>query len=174
MFFLPARLQLLDDRLAVRSNRLSRHRGLRDLMRAVSRLGDGVAWYILAACLFAMFGAAALPALRQMLVAGVVGVIVYKFLKTRTLRPRPFEVVSDVVCTGSPLDKFSFPSGHTLHAVSFSLVLAHHFPPLAPAVFGFAALVAVSRPVLGLHYPSDVLAGGAIGATLACAAITLL
>ena len=45
MFALPARLQLLDDRLAVRSNRLSRHRGLRDLMRAVSRLGDGVAWY---------------------------------------------------------------------------------------------------------------------------------
>ncbi|MBS0345542.1 MAG: phosphatase PAP2 family protein [Proteobacteria bacterium] len=174
MFVLPARLQLLDDRLAVRSNRLSRHRGLRDLMRAVSRLGDGVAWYTLAACLFALFGAEALPALRQMLAAGVLGVIVYKILKTRTLRPRPFEVVSDVVCAGSPLDKFSFPSGHTLHAVSFSLVLAQHFPPLAPAVFGFAALVAVSRPVLGLHYPSDVLAGGAIGATLAYGAITLL
>lgn len=174
MFVLPARLQLLDDRLAVRSNRLSRHRGLRDLMRAVSRLGDGVAWYTLAACLFALFGAEALPALRQMLAVGVIGVIVYKILKTRTLRPRPFEVVSDVVCTGAPLDKFSFPSGHTLHAVSFSLVLAQHFPPLAPAVFGFAALVAVSRPVLGLHYPSDVLAGGAIGATLAYGAITLL
>ncbi|RTL43537.1 MAG: phosphatase PAP2 family protein [Rhodocyclaceae bacterium] len=174
MFVLPARLQLLDDRLAVRSNRLSRYRGLRDLMRAVSRLGDGVAWYTLAACLFALFGAEALPALRQMLAAGVLGVIVYKILKIRTLRLRPFEVVSDVVCAGSPLDKFSFPSGHTLHAVSFSIVLAQHFPPLATAVFGFAALVAVSRPVLGLHYPSDVLAGGAIGATLAYGAITLL
>lgn len=174
MFVLPARLQLLDDRLAVRSNRLSRHRGLRDLMRAVSRLGDGVAWYTLAACLFVLFGAEAVPALRQMLVAGVLGVLFYKLLKARTLRPRPFEVVSDVVCAGAPLDKFSFPSGHTLHAVSFSLVLAHHFPPLAPAVFGFAALVAVSRPVLGLHYPSDVLAGGTIGATLAYGVITLL
>lgn len=173
MFALPARLQLIDDRLAVRSNRLSRHRGLRDFLRVVSRLGDGVAWYSLAAALFALFGTAAVPALRQMLVAGVAGVLVYKFLKLRTLRPRPFEVVSDVVCAGSPLDKFSFPSGHTLHAVSFSLVLAHHFPGLAAAVFGFALLVAVSRPVLGLHYPSDVLAGAAIGASLACGAIAL-
>ena len=164
MFFLPARLQLLDDRLAVRSNRLSRHRGLRDLMRAVSRLGDGVAWYALALGLFGVLGMAALPALKEMLLAGVAGVGAYKFLKTRTLRPRPFEVVSDVVCAGAPLDKFSFPSGHTLHAVAFTLVLAHHFPPLAPAVFGFAALVAVSRPVLGLHYPSDVLAGALTGA----------
>ncbi|MDD2987755.1 MAG: phosphatase PAP2 family protein [Zoogloea sp.] len=174
MFALPARLQLLDDRLAVRSNRLSRYRGLRDLMRAVSRLGDGVAWYTLAACLYVLFGAEALPALRHMLVAGVLGVGIYKLLKTHTLRPRPFEVVSDVVCTGCPLDKFSFPSGHTLHAVSFSLILAHHFPALAPAVFGFAVLVAASRPVLGLHYPSDVLAGAAIGACLGHGVIALL
>ncbi|HNE16733.1 MAG TPA: phosphatase PAP2 family protein [Rhodocyclaceae bacterium] len=174
MFALPARLQLIDDRLAVRSNRLSRYRGLRDFLRVVSRLGDGVAWYTLAAALYGLFGAEALPALTQMLAAGVSGVIVYKLLKNHTLRPRPFEVVSDVVCAGSPLDRFSFPSGHTLHAVSFSLILAHHFPPLAGAVFGFALLVAISRPVLGLHYPSDVLAGGAIGASLASAALTLL
>ncbi|HOY02001.1 phosphatase PAP2 family protein [Zoogloea sp.] len=174
MFALPARLQLLDDRLAVRSNRLSRHRGLRDLLRVASRLGDGVAWYTLAACLFALFGGEALPALRHMLVAGVLGVAIYKLLKMHTLRPRPFEVVTDVVCAGCPLDKFSFPSGHTLHAVSFSLILAHHFPALGPAVYGFALLVAVSRPVLGLHYPSDVLAGAAIGACLAQGAIALV
>lgn len=174
MFALPARLQLLDDRLAVRSNRLSRHRGLRDLLRVASRLGDGVAWYTLAACLFALFGGEALPALRHMLVAGVLGVAIYKLLKMHTLRPRPFEVVTDVVCAGCPLDKFSFPSGHTLHAVSFSLILAHHFPALGPAVYGFALLVAVSRPVLGLHYPSDVLAGAAIGACLAQGAVALV
>ena len=106
--------------------------------------------------------------------AGVLGVVIYKLLKMHTLRPRPFEVVTDVVCAGCPLDKFSFPSGHTLHAVSFSLILAHHFPALGPAVYGFALLVAVSRPVLGLHYPSDVLAGAAIGACLAQGAIALV
>ncbi|MBL8460676.1 MAG: phosphatase PAP2 family protein [Zoogloea sp.] len=99
---------------------------------------------------------------------------IYKLLKMHTLRPRPFEVVTDVVCAGCPLDKFSFPSGHTLHAVSFSLILAHHFPALALPVYGFALLVAVSRPVLGLHYPSDVLAGAAIGACLARGVISLV
>jgi undecaprenyl-diphosphatase len=37
----------------------------------------------------------------------------------------------------------------------------------------FAALVAASRPVLGLHYPTDVAAGAAIGALLAAVSLTL-
>ena len=167
MFVLPGRLQALDNRLVLCSNRLSRHRALRDFMRVVSRLGDGVAWYVLAVALLIVGGRAAWAAVAQMSVAGLAGVVIYRFLKTRTLRPRPVEVVCDVVCAGVPLDRFSFPSGHTLHAASFSLILAEHFPALGPAVFGFALLVAASRPVLGLHYPSDVLAGAGIGAALA-------
>jgi len=46
-------------------------------------------------------------------------------------------------------------------------VLCGHFPPLIWILLPFAVLVALSRPVLGLHYPSDVLAGALIGATLA-------
>jgi undecaprenyl-diphosphatase len=108
MFALPARLQLLDDRLAVRSNRLSRHRGLRDLLRVVSRLGDGVAWYTLAACLFALFGGEALPALRHMLVAGVLGVAIYKLLKMHPA-PAPLRGGDDVVCAGCPLTSSASP-----------------------------------------------------------------
>ncbi|MEK7737966.1 MAG: phosphatase PAP2 family protein, partial [Pseudomonadota bacterium] len=63
--------------------------------------------------------------------------------------------------------RFSFPSGHTLHAVSFTLVASAAYPVLAPSLWLYTALVALSRPVLGLHYPSDVLAGAAIGALLA-------
>lgn len=53
----------------------------------------------------------------------------------------------------APLDEFSFPSGHTLHAVAFSLVAMAHYPVLAWALVPFTASVAVSRVVLGLHYP---------------------
>src|SRR3546814_10187080 len=67
----------------------------------------------------------------------------------------------------APLDEFSFPSGHTLHAVAFSLVAVAHYPALAWLVLPFAASVAASRVVLGLHYPSDVLAATAIGSALA-------
>jgi undecaprenyl-diphosphatase len=65
------------------------------------------------------------------------------------------------------LDQFSFPSGHTLHSVAFTLVVYYHFPGSVWLLTPFTLLVAISRPLLGLHYPSDVLAGAAIGATIA-------
>ena len=67
----------------------------------------------------------------------------------------------------APLDEFSFPSGHTLHAVTFTLIAIAWFPALAWILLPFAASVALSRVVLGLHYPSDVLAASVIGSALA-------
>jgi undecaprenyl-diphosphatase len=53
-----------------------------------------------------------------------------------------------------------------LHAVSFTIVALAWFPALAPVLLPFSALVAASRVVLGLHYPSDVLAAIGLGAIL--------
>ena len=74
----------------------------------------------------------------------------------------------------APLDEFSFPSGHTLHAVSFSLVALAYYPILAWLLLPFALSVAVSRVVLGMHYPSDVLAAVAIGTGLASLSLWLI
>jgi undecaprenyl-diphosphatase len=54
-----------------------------------------------------------------------------------------------------------------MHAVAFTWILVAEIPELAIWLVPFAAVVAASRVVLGLHYPSDVLAGGALGATIA-------
>jgi len=62
----------------------------------------------------------------------------------------------------------------TLHAVSFSLVLTHYYPALGWIVWPFTALVALSRVVLGLHYPSDVLAAVGIGWVTAATMFLLL
>ena len=67
----------------------------------------------------------------------------------------------------------SFPSGHTLHAVSFTVLATSSFPELAWLLVPFATLVAASRVVLGLHYPTDVAAGAIIGATLASLSMVL-
>jgi undecaprenyl-diphosphatase len=72
------------------------------------------------------------------------------------------------------LDRYSFPSGHTLHAVSFTILAVHSFPELAWLLVPFAALIAASRVVLGLHYPSDVAAGALIGAALATLSMVLV
>lgn len=162
-----SQLYRIDAALCLRCNRSSRHRSVRLTFRLISRLGNGVFWYALMGALLLADGVAAAPTITRMALAGMLGVLVYKWLKHHTLRPRPYQVVPHVEAAAAPLDQFSFPSGHTLHAVSFSMIAAAHYPALAPLVFGFAALVAISRPVLGLHYPSDVLAGAAIGAALA-------
>jgi undecaprenyl-diphosphatase len=60
-------------------------------------------------------------------------------------------------------DKGSFPSGHTLHAVMGALVVAHLMPALTVPFAVIALLVAASRVVLGVHYPSDVAAGACLG-----------
>src|SRR5690606_17540147 len=91
----------------------------------------------------------------------------YKRLKRWTRRPRPFAADVRIRAWVAPLDEFSFPSGHTLHAVAFTVVALAHYPLLAWLLLPFTASVAVSRVVLGLHYPSDVLAATAIGGALA-------
>jgi len=168
------------NRLAVREHAwLERVNGVRlpgwevGLLRLASRLGDGVFWYVLMAALIAWHGLSAVPAVLHMIVAGLAGTLLYKWLKGATERPRPYQACPSILCLTAPLDRFSFPSGHTLHAVVFSVVATAYYPPLGWLVWPFTALVAASRLVLGLHYVSDVLAGALIGATIAAMTLAL-
>jgi undecaprenyl-diphosphatase len=167
------RINEADLALCLRLNRISHIRAWRELFRVVSRLGNGVFWYSLMAALLVAHGADAWPAVGRMLLAGMLGLAAYKWLKKRTSRPRPCEVYAAISAAAPALDRFSFPSGHTLHAVSLSLVAVANYPELAPVLFPFAVLVALSRPILGLHYPSDVLAGAIIGGLVAKVALSI-
>lgn len=161
------RINEFDVALCIFCNRQSRHLFVRQLFLAVSRLGDGVFWYTLMGVLLLVYRFDALLPVLHMLATALVGTMVYKLIKSKTLRPRPFNVYPAIVCTGKTLDQFSFPSGHTMHAVCFSLIAIFYFPALIWLVLPFTVLVALSRPILGLHYPSDVLAGICLGTALA-------
>ena len=155
------------------SNRANNQRQCRVVFAWASRLGDGWLWYALAIALLVVEGFAAVPVVVAMAAAGVVGTTIYAALKRGIRRPRPSTVRAGLTLTVAPLDRFSFPSGHTLHAVAFSVVVAAHAPALAGLLWAATACIAASRLILGLHYPSDVLAGGALGAALGWLAVVV-
>jgi len=166
-----ARFDVAEYWLCQRLNRGAGSRSVRALLTIASRLGDGLAWYVLVAVLPLIYGAAALRPAIGMALTGILGLLLYRWLKHTLVRERPFMRHPGITLAMAPLDRYSFPSGHTLHAVAFTWQAVAHFPELAWVLVPLASLIAASRVVLGLHYPSDVLAGGAIGAALALPAL---
>jgi len=167
------RADAAEHRLCLRLNRGCSSPATRNLFRLVSRLGDGVFWYLVMLLLPVLYGDRGLVPALQMAVASVIGVGLYSLLKARLVRERPYITHAGIEAFTAPLDRYSFPSGHTLHAVSFTLIATAHFPELAFLLVPMTLLIAASRVVLGLHYPSDVLAGAALGGALAVSVLAL-
>ncbi|HQT43643.1 MAG TPA: phosphatase PAP2 family protein [Halothiobacillus sp.] len=157
-----------------RLNHVNAIRGLRRIFAVSSRLGNGVAWYTLAILLAVFGGSSAWLPMSVMMMSAGLGLAIYATIKHFTARPRPQVVHDGLVLSVTPLDKYSFPSGHTLHAVNFAIQITAFAPALAWLVIPFALMVALSRMVLGLHYLSDVLVGAAIGALLAVSSLWLV
>jgi len=163
----------LDLDLCLRVNALGRRERIRRFFSAISRLGDWPAWLLFGLSVAARQGSIALSfAVQASLTAGA-GIAIYRFLKERLERERPFVTHGEIFCGTAPLDRYSFPSGHTLHAVAFTVLYGAYEPRMLLLMAPFAVLVAASRIVLGLHYPSDVLVGAAIGAVLATMSVVL-
>jgi len=148
-------------------NRACRRTIIRRFFSITSRLGNGIFWYSLIVALPFIYGRGAIPTSGRMILVGVAGLLAYKLIKSSTERLRPYMVDARIEQGTTALDKYSFPSGHTLHATSFSIVLLYDLPGLYWLVIPFAVLVALSRMILGLHYPTDVIAGVLLGACLA-------
>lgn len=168
------RMNHFDSALCIKASHTSQYPIVRDCFRLVSRLGDGVFWYTMLIGILLVQGEDALLPVLHIIITGLSGTIVYRWLKGKTLRPRPYQVLQDVWLTGKPLDYFSFPSGHTLHAAAFTSMTLAYFPALAMLVVPFSIMVAMSRVILGLHYPSDVLAGTVIGVAISLISITIV
>lgn len=167
-------IQTWDLALCLRFNRANRLRSIGRLFGVISWLGNGVFWYGLMLALLLWEKEMAVIPVLHMAAAGLACTLLYKWLKTKTLRPRPYEFYREIILSVPPLDQYSFPSGHTLHAVAFTLVALGYYPSLAILLLPFTLLVATSRLVLGLHYPSDVLAGASIGALVGGASFWLV
>lgn len=175
MKFENAKIKMLDLDLkgCVYLNHLSQSQRIALFFKTISRLGDGPFWYVMLLSVWTKQGLAYGLNILYLVVMGSIGTLIYKFLKNKTTRPRPYQVHQVIVLGERPLDHFSFPSGHTLHAVMVTITLGYIQPLLLILMLPFTILVALSRMVLGLHYPSDVIVGAIIGASVASTIILL-
>ena len=84
-------------------------------------------------------------------------------LKALIRRDRPFVQIPGSCYVIKPSDKFSMPSGHTAAAFLMAGLISYFYIEYVFLVYSLAALIGMSRIVLGVHYPSDVLAGAMLG-----------
>lgn len=88
-------------------------------------------------------------------------------------RRRPYLALPGTRTFRNPLKDHSFPSGHTTAIFAWVVPYMAAFPVLSFALLPLGCIVGFSRMYLGLHYPSDVLAGAVIGTGVAAGTVAL-
>ena len=141
----------------------------------ITRLGDaGIIWIILTVLLLII------PKTRKtgviMMAALLVDVLLCNVLiKNLVARTRPYEVVDGLKLLIEKQSDYSFPSGHTGSSFASAIVLWKELPrKYGVMALIVAVLIAYSRLYVGVHYPSDVLAGVVIGTVLALVSVWLV
>jgi undecaprenyl-diphosphatase len=138
----------------------------------LSKTGDGQLYLILGVMLWWLEPQHGALFLYSGLLAYMLEIPVYILLKNSLKRERPCYRSSKLSAHIVPSDKFSLPSGHTAAAFLMAALIAHFYPTLSIVAYTWATCIGGSRVLLGVHYPSDILAGALLG--LGISAISLL
>lgn len=143
---------------------------LTPVMSFITHLGDGGAVWIILAAVCLLFARSRARGALMALSLACNFLINNLFLKNVVARVRPYEAVEGLSRIIEAQSDFSFPSGHSGSSFAAAVVIflmcprRYGIPALA-----LASLIALSRLYVGVHYPTDVLAGALIGAAVAAA-----
>ncbi|OJF71003.1 phosphatase PAP2 family protein [Alteromonas sp. V450] len=162
-----------DTDLFYRLYKLTQKRDCRSIIW-LSKTGDGYLYFFIGMLLWAFEPEHGELFLYTALMAYALELPIYVLLKKLFKRPRPCDFLMNLTAHVTPSDKFSLPSGHTAAAWLMACIIAHFYPPFAVVAYIWAALIGLSRVLLGVHYPSDVVAGTLLGMTIASLSISIL
>ncbi len=129
------------------------------------RSGDGWIWAVIACALWFLLPLGEVKhVVLNCAVTFAISLALYFPIKFGGRRLRPKESGLAVNPVVPPLDKYSFPSGHTMNNLAVALTWASYFPSLSLPAIGVPILLGTLRVLFGVHYLSDIIGGSLLGA----------
>jgi len=155
-------------------NGLATNPGIAVLSSIMTQFGSEVILGLIGLLFYLLSSKENTQVLIGVLFAITVSDLVLSILKGAYFRPRPYQLLSGVPLPIGQDEASSFPSGHATRAFAVAALITMQKGKKYLPLLVLSAGVAVSRVVIGLHYPSDVLAGGFLGIFLAAISVTFL
>ncbi len=128
------------------------------------RIGDGYIWIFIAIALWKTLPMSQFQSLvLHCILAILISLALYWPIKLLIRRPRPHNAGLGIVSRVPPLDKYSFPSGHTMNNLAVALTLALYLPKFFIVALVFPLILGLLRILFGVHFLSDIAAGAILG-----------
>ena len=152
-------------------NRFQRFKPLTSAFRSISHTGDGYLYGSLLVLALVSQEIQNIIWAKVVILAFLIELPCFVLLKLLVKRGRPFTRFSECLRAVDPKDEFSMPSGHAAGAFLVANLVANFYTDFAALAYVWAILIALSRVFLGVHYPTDIMAGAVLG--LVCSLVSL-
>ena len=134
------------------------------LFRFYTRMGDGYIWALVIAYVLIRYGGVFFSKIViQVLISLLVCLTLYWVIKLCVRRRRPFDVIDEVKSLIPPLDKYSFPSGHTMNNLAIAATVCAFAPEVGWIMVFLPLTWGLLRVYFGVHCLSDVVGGFFLG-----------